>query len=60
MIAQISIDLDNSAFDPEYSVELARILREIADKLDGDYMVDALRLHDSNGAYVGTFTVEPG
>ena len=65
MKARIVINMGNAAFADDYKPELARILRDIAKKLDGDWFeekyfrhplaVESLR--DFNGQVVGTFAV---
>jgi len=59
MKAVIKINMDNAAFDPEPSIELGRILREVADEVDpwpikpGSRMI----LRDINGNTVGELKV---
>ncbi len=55
MILKITIKMDNAAFDPDSGTEAARILRELADKLDGgDVLPDtSIPLLDVNGNKVG-------
>jgi len=50
----IQIKMDNAAFDPS-GTEAARILRELADRLDGDNLraKDLRPLRDINGNRVG-------
>lgn len=50
----VKIKTDNAAFEPNIPAECARILRELADRLDRDYEQDGT-LRDSNGNTVGTF-----
>ena len=47
------IDTANAAFDDGAELETARILREIADKLDAGELENSVR--DFNGNKVGTF-----
>ncbi len=61
MKSVIRIDMDNDAFqDGESGTELARILRTLADRVDGaevkdgDYYV----CHDINGNNVGRMTID--
>ena len=54
----LAIDLVNDAFSPDWKPEAARILREVADKLesgDDEYADWTLyrTLHDANGNDVG-------
>lgn len=62
MIIKIEICTDNAAFENEPSIETARILRKLADKLEnfGVYRLkedgDEIRLIDINGNMVGTCT----
>ena len=57
----VNIGMDNAAFEPHPGDEAARILRNLADKLDGvDFADDYdcnIRLIDFNGNSVGTATV---
>lgn len=49
----ININTDNAAFD-EYGSEIARILRVLADHLDGNDVFDRRhKLFDINGNHVG-------
>lgn len=52
----LTIDCGNAAFDPAPDYELARILRSMADRLEGLYL-DAdttIKLYDINGNHCGT------
>lgn len=49
----VDIDCDNAAFEDEPGHELARILREVADKVEEGTLVGKLR--DINGGTVGAF-----
>ena len=57
----VSMEVDNMAFgdgvDPEArNYEVARVLRELADRLEGDYMLmdqHFINLRDINGNTVG-------
>jgi hypothetical protein len=55
MKIQIEIRADNSAFDGDSGSEVARILRELADRVDGSDVADTIarRLYDVNGNSVG-------
>ena len=53
---KIEIETDNDAFAPEPGPELARILRELADKLDAGTVPESVRLRDINGNTCGTAT----
>lgn len=57
----LTIDTGNAAFGPtatDRNSELARMLRGLADKLDGDPREDASgRLHDANGNGAGTWSL---
>ena len=58
MTAIIRVDLGNAAFhDAPGGIELARILRALADRLDGDSIGknDCRPLIDSNGNRVGEY-----
>lgn len=59
MTAKIEIQMDSAAFTHEPGEELARILRKLADNLDGADITpaDSNKLRDVNGNTVGTFTV---
>jgi len=59
---QLFINLQNAAFDPDYKIETARILRQLADKMDketafGNHISKVKEitrtLHDINGNPVG-------
>lgn len=61
MKAAIEITMDNAAFgDSGHTTELARIFRELADKIEGMHPNDAdgTRVRDFNGNTVGTLSVE--
>jgi len=62
MRATITIDMENAAFeDGNGSGELARILRELARRIDEESIVEERRtakLRDVNGNTVGEFRVE--
>jgi hypothetical protein len=52
----IHIDLENAAFEPEAAPEVARILRDIATKLDSHDGYDKYQtVFDVNGNDVGRF-----
>lgn len=55
--ASISLDLGNSAFEDDPGHEIARILRELADKLECGVIGTHFQcnLSDYNGNIVGTF-----
>lgn len=58
MKAELTINMDNAAF--ENPSELARILRELADKIESNEGVssgDKLVARDINGNTVGTLTI---
>ena len=60
MKARIVVDLNNSAFGPDYKPELSRILRDLAGKLESDWFEDSSFRHpfrDINGTMVGNFSV---
>ena len=50
---EIKINMDNAAFDENEGVELARILRKLANCVDNDLHVDEVHLRDVNGNTVG-------
>ena len=52
----LDIDLGNAAFDEWPAVEVARILREVADSLDNG--VYDRRILDVNGNAVGAYALE--
>ncbi len=59
MKATITIEMDNAAFEDTNGIDLARILKRLANQID-DYSLtsaDNLTLRDSNGNRVGSFTV---
>ena len=51
----IEIETDNAAFEGK-NYELARILRELADKLVQNGNIDSMKLRDTNGNTCGKFT----
>ena len=55
MKLRIEIVMDNAAFDPESGTKAARILRELAGRLDGENLQwrDLRPLRDINGNRVG-------
>lgn len=58
---RITIETGNAAFGDtvsERDAEVARILREVADKLESPYGADDFTLRDHNGNRVGTFTTD--
>jgi hypothetical protein len=58
----IKVNMDNAAFTDEEGTELARILRKLADNIDGgglDELSNKL-LKDINGNTCGTFKVSNG
>jgi hypothetical protein len=63
MTATIRIEMDNAAFEGNLNPEVARILRELADRIHGwaggrDLASgDRFSLHDFNGNKVGTLDV---
>jgi hypothetical protein len=56
MNATIKVNMDNAAFE-EPAAELARILRDIAERIEGGELM-AFSLRDANGNNVGTFQVK--
>jgi hypothetical protein len=56
MNATIKIQMNNAAFE-EPAVELARILRDIADRIEGGEIM-GFSIQDMNGNTVGTFQVK--
>lgn len=56
---QLQITCDNAAFESETDVEIARILREVADRIErGDSYSTFRNIHDANGNIVGTFALK--
>lgn len=53
----VTIECDNAAFSPDYSAEIARILRQIATKVEGS--IDYGVVNDANGNRVAKFEYEP-
>jgi len=51
----IMLETRNDAFDPEPGAEAARILRELADRVEGMTAApdETIKLHDINGNAVG-------
>jgi hypothetical protein len=56
MNATIKVKMDNAAFE-EPAAELARILRDIAERIEGGEVM-AFTLFDVNGNNVGVFQVK--
>ena len=48
---KIEIELENDAFNPDYTAEVRRILEVVSDKLEKGYT--DLRILDINGNYCG-------
>ncbi|MEK7873609.1 MAG: hypothetical protein AAB502_07120 [Chloroflexota bacterium] len=60
MTLTITIHMDNAAFQDDPSIEAARILRELAQRLDGHPHFSeghSQALHDANGNEVGNAVV---
>lgn len=61
MKLRITIAMDNEAFEPTAGTEAARILRDLADKIEISNLTDGydrkVNLRDINGNTVGEFTV---
>jgi hypothetical protein len=56
----LKIKCDNAAFDPEPGIELARILRTIADRVESEGTTELRgRAMDSNGNSVGEYKLTP-
>lgn len=53
----VSIECDNEAFDPRPNREIARILRDIADKVSQGNS-DGVAM-DANGNKIGSYSLEP-
>jgi hypothetical protein len=47
------MNCDNAAFDPEPALEVARILRALADRIEGATPYDSFPLQDANGNTIG-------
>lgn len=56
----VRIETDNDAFYPDPGPELARILRTLADRLEGEGSSEPIRLRDYNGNTVGMAQIEGG
>jgi hypothetical protein len=51
---RIAINMDNAAFAPPAGYELARILRDLANRVDHAYQIaESQPLYDINGNHVG-------
>lgn len=57
MTAQITVKMDNAAFENAAATELARILRHLAEQVEAGELAP-INLRDSNGNRVGEFVVE--
>jgi hypothetical protein len=56
---RVNIACDNAAFDPNPRAEIARILREIAKRVEnGDDIMTYRNAYDINGNTVGTFALK--
>lgn len=53
----ITIDTTNAAFEDDFAGEASRILRELADDIEGGFTISS-RLFDTNGIAVGTVKYE--
>ena len=49
----LEITCDNAAFGDDRNAELARILTQLAERIDAGVLVDSLVLRDINGNKVG-------
>ena len=58
MKVKIEIKTDNAAFEDYTGSEVARILRELADNVDGESRITPQPLKDSNGNTVGKVEVD--
>ena len=57
---KLTIETDNAAFDDDAGPEIARILRELADRMEtGLTIPNSVRLRDYNGNKVGVAEYEP-
>ena len=54
---KLNFDCDNEAFGYEPTYEIARILREVADKLK-KHNADSGYVHDENGNLIGDYILE--
>jgi len=54
----VTVKCDNAAFDPDPLEELARIIRDLADRLDRGVAFGSIR--DVNGNCVGSFAIHDG
>ena len=58
MNARITINMDNAAFEDLLGSELARILRDLADRIEDGDLADRIVLRDYNGNTVGQFEID--
>ena len=57
---KLQFDTDNAAFEDYGVLEIRRILRKIADEIDGDTIsVHAMNIHDINGNLIGKAVYAP-
>lgn len=59
---KLSFDTDNAAFDDMPELEIARILRDIANRVESGEVSGyhkALNVRDINGNVIGTFKFDP-
>ena len=58
MKATITVNMENAAFEEnEAGTELARILRGLADDLEGHHQLEGVTLRDFNGNRVGALVI---
>jgi hypothetical protein len=55
----ITIQTGNAAFEDAPASEVARILRDLADRFENEGALDATPLRDHNGNKVGVVRIEP-
>ena len=56
-IVRIEFKTDNSAFDDYRTLEIADILKDIAENIENNYRIEGV-IRDFNGRPIGTWTTE--
>ena len=56
-IVRVEFKTDNAAFDDYRTLEIADILKGIAENIENNYRIEGV-IRDVNGARIGTWTTE--
>jgi hypothetical protein len=57
-VYHLAIEMKNAAFEENPCGEVARILRELADKVEAEEPIENHTFHDINGNYCGNAWIE--